>query len=179
MVLTYFYEKYNADYTAQNELIINEISAIDITHSALEQKDEQPAWYLAKQLQALFPEEEYDNDMTYLVQHCFEKLAERGIDTAYLQAMVPAYDMYIGRIPELVNTYTSTFQYDDMDLIDRVIFLLGYAEFKLLKTPKEVILNEMIELAKKYGDTGSSKLINGIMHKMLSAESTGNTENPM
>jgi transcription termination factor NusB len=28
-------------------------------------------------------------------------------------------------------------------------------------------MNEMIELAKKYGDEGSSKLINGILHKVL------------
>jgi N utilization substance protein B len=49
-----------------------------------------------------------------------------------------------------------------MDLMDRVIFVLGYAEFILLKTPKEIILNEMVELAKRYGDDKSSKLINGI-----------------
>jgi transcription termination factor NusB len=29
-----------------------------------------------------------------------------------------------------------------------------------MKTPKEIVLNETIELAKKYGDDGSSKLIN-------------------
>ena len=77
-------------------------------------------------------------------------MADRGIDTEYLHAMAPAYEMFASKLPELVNTYTSTFQYNDMDIMDRVIFLLGYAEFKLLKTPKEIILNETIELAKKY-----------------------------
>ncbi|MEI7477699.1 MAG: transcription antitermination factor NusB [bacterium] len=45
-----------------------------------------------------------------------------------------------------------------------------------MQTPKEVILNEMIELAKKYGDDGSSKLINGILHKILTAEEAGKTK---
>lgn len=88
----------------------------------------------------------------------------------YLHIMAPAYELFAHRLSELVNTYTATFLYDDMDIIDRVIFLLGYAEFKLMKTPKEVVINETIELAKKYGDTGSPKLINGILHKILVAE---------
>jgi transcription termination factor NusB len=39
-----------------------------------------------------------------------------------------------------------------MDTIDQAIFLLGYIEDKVLQTPKEVLLNEMIELAKRYSD---------------------------
>lgn len=170
MILTYLYEKYTAGSTAKNEHILKEICDIDITQSALEQKEEYSPNQLAKALNDEFPIDEYDNDMTYLIQHCFEKLADRGIDADYLHKMAPAYDNYAHLMPELVNSYTTTFQYNDMDIMDRVIFLLGYAEFKLIKTPKEVIINEMIELAKKYGDTGAPKLINGILHKMLVAE---------
>ena len=170
MVLTYLYEKYTAGYTAQHEHILKEICAIDITHSALEQRDTMDEKWLSDELKKQFPTDEYDANITYLVQHCFDKMADRGIDTEYLHAMAPAYEMFASKLPELVNTYTSTFQYNDMDIMDRVIFLLWYAEFKLLKTPKEIILNETIELAKKYWDTGSPKLINGILHKILSAE---------
>lgn len=170
MVLTYLYEKYTAGYTAQHEHILKEICAIDITHSALEQRDTMNEKGLSDELKKQFPTDEYDANITYLVQHCFDKLADRWIDTEYLHAMAPAYEMFASKLPELVNTYTSTFQYNDMDIMDRVIFLLWYAEFKLLKTPKEIILNETIELAKKYWDTWSPKLINGILHKILSAE---------
>jgi transcription termination factor NusB len=37
-----------------------------------------------------------------------------------------------------------------MDYIDRAIFLLGYIEYDQLKSPKALVLNEMIELAKRY-----------------------------
>ncbi len=170
MVLTYLYEKYTAGATALNEHVLKEICDIDITHSALEQKDVYSPAQLAALLKSEFPLDQYDTDMTYLIQHCFEKLAERGIDTEYLHTMAPAYDNYAHLMPDLVNGYTTTFQYNDMDIMDRVLFLLGFAEYKLMKTPKEVIINEMIELAKKYWDTWAPKLLNGILHKILVAE---------
>jgi len=170
MLLTYLYEKYTAGVVAENDHILKEICAIDITQSALEQKDLWTTEDLADSLTKTFAKEDYDADITYLAQHCFEKYVERGIDMDYLHIMAPAYELFAHRLSELVNTYTATFLYDDMDIIDRVIFLLGYAEFKLMKTPKEVVINETIELAKKYGDTGSPKLINGILHKILVAE---------
>ncbi len=178
MVLTYLYEKYTAGDTAQNEHVLKEICDIDITQSALEQKDIYSPSKLAESLKAEFPLDDYDNDMTYLIQHCFEKLAERGIDTEYIHAMWPAYDLYAHLMPNLVNTYTTTFQFDDMDIMDRVLFLLGFAEYKLMKTPKEVIINEMIELAKKYADTGAPKLLNGILHKILVAEEGWDVNKP-
>jgi transcription termination factor NusB len=39
-----------------------------------------------------------------------------------------------------------------------------------LETPKEVLLNEMIELAKRYSDAWAPGLLNGIMHKVFSPE---------
>ncbi|MEI7477698.1 MAG: hypothetical protein WCJ81_04210 [bacterium] len=124
MVLTYLYEKCSAAYLASQEHVLKEINDIDISHSALEQKDTATTKELAISIEKQFPAEGYDNDMTYLAQHCFEKFAERGLDIAYLQSMAPAYDQFNDAIPSLVNTYTTTFQYNDMDIIDRAIFLL-------------------------------------------------------
>jgi transcription termination factor NusB len=33
-----------------------------------------------------------------------------------------------------------------------------------------VIINELIELAKRYSDDGSPKLLNGVMHKIITAQ---------
>jgi transcription termination factor NusB len=51
--------------------------------------------------------------------------------------------------------------------MDRVIFTMGVIEYEVIKSPKEVIINEMVELAKRYGDAKSSKLINGIAHYLF------------
>jgi len=77
------------------------------------------------------------------------------------------FERHIDPVRAQVDMYASTFGYDDMDLMDRVIFILGYVEYTQLNTPKEVVLNEMVELAKRYGDESSPKLINGIGHKIF------------
>jgi transcription termination factor NusB len=45
--------------------------------------------------------------------------------------------------------------------------LLGYIEYDQLKSPKALVLNEMIELAKRYWDEASPKLINAIGDNLL------------
>jgi transcription termination factor NusB len=59
-----------------------------------------------------------------------------------------------------------------MDPMDQVLLLLWYIEYKVLWTPKEVIINEMVELAKRYADDWSPKLVNWILHELLSSEET-------
>jgi N utilization substance protein B len=71
-------------------------------------------------------------------------------------------------IKEVVNKHANSFSYEQMDVVDQAIFLLGYTEHQVLATPKEILINEMIELAKRYSDDGAPKLINGIMHKVMS-----------
>lgn len=54
-----------------------------------------------------------------------------------------------------------------MDTIDQCVFILGVVEYHVFKTPKEILINEMVELAKRYGDGGTSKLVNAILHKII------------
>jgi transcription termination factor NusB len=41
-------------------------------------------------------------------------------------------------------------------------------ESKIIKTPKLVIINEVVELCKLFGNDQAAKLVNGIIHKILS-----------
>ena len=43
-----------------------------------------------------------------------------------------------------------SFKFEEMDIVDRAIFLLGYVEKRKVGTEPKLILNEMIELAKRY-----------------------------
>ena len=109
-------------------------------------------------------------EIPYYLKHFFDKRKEEEVDVDYLLKIGSAFPSYISEIKEMVNSYTETFNYDQMDIVDQAIFLLGYTEHKTLETPKEILINEMIELAKRYSDDGAPKLINGIMHKFLNKE---------
>lgn len=99
---------------------------------------------------------------------CFfdERLLE-DIDFDYISKVGINFTKYMDEIQEKVDSYAQTFQYAQMDPLDQAIFLLGYTEWKEIETPKEVLLNEMIELAKRYSDEWAPKLLNGIMHKIV------------
>ena len=47
--------------------------------------------------------------------------------------------------------------------VDHTLLILAVAELKLAKTPWKVVLNEFIELAKRYGNKDSSSLINAVL----------------
>jgi len=71
------------------------------------------------------------------------------------------------QIDKLLIKYTQNWQLKRMAIIDRNILRLGCYELLFLEDiPARVSLNEAIELAKKYGDTESSKFVNGILDKI-------------
>ena len=53
-----------------------------------------------------------------------------------------------------------------MGVIDRSVLRLGSYELLESDTPTKVILNEAIELAKKYGTADSGKFVNGLLDKI-------------
>ena len=106
-------------------------------------------------------------DMDVFVEDFFDEWAKEDVDFDYLIKVLKDIPKNQDEVEKHVDTYTTTFKYADMDVIDQALFLLWYMERKQLQTPKEVLLNELIELAKRYCDEGSPKLINGIMHKIV------------
>jgi transcription termination factor NusB len=60
----------------------------------------------------------------------------------------------------------------EINKIDLAILRLIVFESKHKKTPKKVLLNEAIELAKTFGSEGSSKFVNGALARLLLEEQT-------
>ena len=58
-----------------------------------------------------------------------------------------------------------------MAAIDRNILRLGAYEILMTETPGRVVINEAIELAKRYGDRQSSQFVNGILDRILNEPS--------
>ena len=52
-----------------------------------------------------------------------------------------------------------------MSVTDRNILRLALYELTYIKTPKPVVINEAIELAKKFGSAESSAFVNGILDR--------------
>lgn len=53
-----------------------------------------------------------------------------------------------------------------MAIIDRCIIRLAACELLHIKTPKKVVINEAIELAKEFGTENSGKFVNGLLDNL-------------
>ena len=71
---------------------------------------------------------------------------------------VPALDLIIAR--------QAARGIEQLDAVGRAILLLGLAELKFRDdVPSKVVINEGVELAKRYGATDSYKFVNAVLDK--------------
>lgn len=66
-------------------------------------------------------------------------------------------------INEIISNNLKGYTVDRLFKIDLAIIIVAVIELKYLKNPKEVVINEAIELAKKYSTDKSPKFINGLL----------------
>lgn len=167
ILLVYFYEQYFFEIAWKRNVLLDDIDKIQkiVANHEERQNEITPSDILSSDYY-----EDMDHEITYIIENYFENYSPKQIDFDYIKTVGPHFSTYKNVVREKVNEYAVSFTYDSMDIMDRVLFVLWYVEFKEMKTPKEVVLNEMIELAKRYGDESSPKLINGIWHKLLNEE---------
>ena len=76
-----------------------------------------------------------------------------------------------GRIDDIIGRYATNWQVDRMAMVDRNILRLATCELVFIEDiPDKVSINEAVEIAKKYGDSESSKFVNGILDKISKEE---------
>lgn len=69
-----------------------------------------------------------------------------------------------GQLEEWVGTKAKGWKIDNMDKVDLSILLICACEMKHVEeTPSPVIINEGVNLAKKFGGGNSSSFINGVL----------------
>lgn len=77
----------------------------------------------------------------------------------------------LSKVDEVISTHAVNWELHRMATIDRNILRIASFELMFMEdTPHKVVINEAIELAKKYGDKDSGKFVNGILDKISSVE---------
>ena len=75
-------------------------------------------------------------------------------------------------IDEIITKYVENWELTRLNIVDRNILRIG--TFELLKTPDtpvNVIINEAIEIAKKYSTSDSGGFVNGVLDKIKGVRS--------
>ncbi|MEK9657003.1 MAG: transcription antitermination factor NusB [bacterium] len=63
----------------------------------------------------------------------------------------------------LIKKYAIDWKMDRINIVDKSLLRLGFYELLYTETAESVIINEILELAKKFSTNESSKFINGIL----------------
>ncbi len=137
--------------------------------AAKKQADEQWDEVVQAKINTYAEYADIEDEFPYILRAFFDQRSDEEVEADYVLQVGNALPRYEKELIEQVNQHIQSFEYAKMDIMDQVLLLLGYCEYKAFQTPKEVIINEMVELAKRYADEGSPKLINGILHKLLSS----------
>jgi len=76
----------------------------------------------------------------------------------------------------VISEHAKNWRIERMPAIDRAILRLAIAELRTTGTPQKVVINEALELAKKFSSEDAAPFINGILDaavKAFAAKSSG------
>ena len=98
---------------------------------------------------------------------------------SYADAIVRGVVEHTGDIDDLITSHTHNWRLERIAAVDRNILRMAICEF-LYQTdvPRAVVINEAIEIAKRYSTEESSQFINGVLDGIRRVLETSEEEAP-
>ncbi|HEX2689381.1 MAG TPA: transcription antitermination factor NusB [Kofleriaceae bacterium] len=89
---------------------------------------------------------------------------------AFAKDLVAAASARMTRLDELITAASKNWRIDRMSRVDRNILRLGACELVAFRdVPVKVVINEAVELAKRFGTAESSAFVNGVLDRIATA----------
>ena len=113
----------------------------------------------------------YSNDVnpenSEIIPDTEEALSEK--DRLFANLLVSSVSENLATSDENIAKYLKNWSINQLNIVDKSILRLAIAEFTYSEdsSGKKIIINEAVELAKKYGGENSYRFINGILNAAL------------
>lgn len=95
------------------------------------------------------------------------------IDNDFVREIVYGVNTYYDALNEIANKHLENWDINRLDKTGASILRLSIYELLYTETPRIVIINEAVELAKKYSDDSVRKMINAVLDKLVKEEYNG------
>lgn len=102
-----------------------------------------------------------DGDIDAIIKENLE------IDNDFVKEIVYGVVTHFNELDQMCNKYMKNWSIDRIDKTGAAILRIATYELKYTDTPPVVIVNEAIELAKKYSDDDVRKMINAVLDKII------------
>ena len=89
------------------------------------------------------------------------------IDNEFVRDIVYGVITYEDEIISIANKYMKNWDISRIDKTGAAILKMAIYELKYTDTPHIVVINEAVELAKKYSDDAVRKIINAVLDKVI------------
>lgn len=89
------------------------------------------------------------------------------VDNEFAREIVYGVITHINDIDALANKYMENWTINRIDMTGASILRMALYELYYVDTPDIVVINEAVELAKKYSDDAVRKIINAVLDKAL------------
>ena len=118
-------------------------------------------------LKFLYQFELNGGDLDEQIQLFLERNSSQEDVENFMKELVVSLIDKIEEIDEIIQKFSDHWVLDRMTVIDRNILRMGTCELLFIfSTPPKVVINEAIDIAKKYGNEDSPEFINGILDKV-------------
>ncbi len=109
-----------------------------------------------------------DSQQNTIAQYAAGFKKELGDCFPFCEELVNGTTEHLKEIDKIVSAYAKNWTISRMSAVDRSILRMATYEmvFSPQKTPVPAIIDEAIELAKKYSTENSSKFINGLLDQL-------------
>lgn len=91
-------------------------------------------------------------------------------DKDFYNQLIDGVIKNIKEIDKIISINLSNWTLDRLSYIDRNLIRLGVYELKYIKTPKSIVMNEIIEISKEYSQTEdyqTSKFNNSLLERIV------------
>ncbi len=89
------------------------------------------------------------------------------IDNEFVKDMVYGVITYKSELDDIANRLMKDWTIDRLDKSGAAIMRMALYELKYMDTPEIVVINEAVELAKKYCDDAVKNMINAVLDKYI------------
>ena len=135
-------------------------------------------------LQMLFAADLYKHDPAHLTEDYWSEFGDTSVDSKtreFSDKLVQGTLREIATIDDRIRTRAEHWRIERMAIVDRNVLRLAVYEFLFEDTPHTVIINEALEIARRFSTFEATQFINGILDAVkhdLESANNGPTNPP-
>lgn len=107
-------------------------------------------------------------EASYDLDEIFSRV--EGRNKEFIENIVNEVILKKEELDKKANVYLINWEIDRLNKVDQAIFEMAVYELLYTETPKKVVIDEAINLSKKYSEDAVVKMLNGVLDKIYHEE---------